>query len=50
MEEEKLSKSIEIKNLSYQERARLVDFFAWLIAQDKKQNPALYQPSAKRNG
>ena len=29
--------------LSFEERQRLVGAFAWLIQEDKKQNPELYQ-------
>jgi hypothetical protein len=31
------------QDLSIEERRTLVDVFAWLIKQDKKQNPAYYQ-------
>lgn len=30
-----------MKDLSFDERARLVGAFGWLIQEDKKQNPAL---------
>lgn len=29
--------------LTSEERKRLVDVFAWLITEDKKQNPELYK-------
>ncbi len=34
----------KIKELSLEEKNRLVGAFVWLIEEDKKQNPALYQP------
>jgi len=49
MQEEIQNKSLQIGDLTLEERARLVNFFVWLIAQDKKQNPALYQSKSKRN-
>jgi len=33
-----------IDTMSPIERQNLVDAFAWLIQEDKKQNPELYQP------
>ena len=36
-------KSFQIDELPLEDRQRLVDVFAWLIVEDKKQNPALYQ-------
>ena len=40
---EQLKKPFKIKDLSFEERERLVGPFVWLIQEDKKQNPALYQ-------
>ena len=34
----------KINELPLEDRQRLVDAFVWLIEEDKKQNPALYQP------
>lgn len=34
----------KIKELSLEEKNRLVGAFVWLIKEDKKQNPELYQP------
>jgi len=31
-----------LDNITLEEKQRLVDAFAWLIQEDKKQNPALY--------
>jgi len=31
------------ENLSLEDRQKLISVFAWLIEEDKKQNPALYQ-------
>ncbi len=36
-------KDIGLNTLSLEERGRLVSTFMWLINEDKKQNPALYQ-------
>ena len=36
-------KSFKIKNLPLEDRQKLVGAFAWLIQEDKKQNPELYQ-------
>lgn len=35
---------LKYENLPLEDRQRLVDVFAWLIKEDKKQNPDLYQP------
>jgi hypothetical protein len=34
----------KIKELSLEDKQRLVGAFVWLIKEDKKQNPELYQP------
>lgn len=34
---------IKIDELSLEDKQRLVGAFAWLIEEDKKQNPELYQ-------
>jgi len=34
---------LRIKDLSIDDKQKLVGAFAWLIQEDKKQNPALYQ-------
>ncbi len=36
-------KSFKIDELPLEDQQRLVGAFAWLIEEDKKQNPALYQ-------
>lgn len=33
----------KLDNLPLEDRQKLVGAFAWLIQEDKKQNPALYQ-------
>ena len=47
--ENEVRKGFKINDLSLEERQRLVGAFAWLIEQDKKQNPALYQPKKQNN-
>lgn len=34
----------KIDSLSLEDKQRLVGAFVWLIEEDKKQNPAFYQP------
>ena len=34
---------LKLNNLSLEDKQKLVGAFAWLIQEDKKQNPALYQ-------
>jgi hypothetical protein len=46
--EQNTKKRFEIKSISLDERQRLVGAFAWLIEQDKKQNPSLYKINRKR--
>lgn len=38
----------KIKDLSLEDRQRLVGVFAWLLKEDKKQNPALYQRNKQK--
>jgi len=45
----KRKKNIKIKNLSPEERQRLVGAFAWLLEQDKKQNPEFYKNKKIKN-
>ncbi len=40
-----LKNGLTLDNLSSEDRQNLVDVFAWLIQEDKKQNPALYERS-----
>lgn len=40
---------VDFQTLSIDEKQRLVGAFAWLIEQDKKQNPALYQRNNSKN-
>jgi hypothetical protein len=42
-------KRFEIKSISLDEKQRLVGTFAWLIEQDKKQNPDLYKNKQNKN-
>lgn len=42
-------KSFNIKDLSFEEKERLVGVFAWLLEEDKKQNPASYELKKQRN-
>lgn len=37
------NKDFTIHDLPQEDKQKLVDVFAWLIQEDKKQNPALYQ-------
>lgn len=41
--EKELKKSFEIDKLSPEEKQNLVGVFAWLIQEDKKQNPEFYR-------
>jgi hypothetical protein len=44
LEEKQKSKiGFKINELPLEDQQRLVGAFAWLIEEDKKQNPALYQ-------
>lgn len=40
---------LKISDLKLEEKDRLVGVFAWLIKEDKKQNPALYQIKKEEN-
>lgn len=40
---------LTINDLTLEDRKKLVGVFAWLIKEDKKQNPALYQIKKKEN-
>ena len=42
--ENETKKSFKIDELPLEDQQRLVGAFAWLIEEDKKQNPELYQP------
>ena len=42
--EKETQKSFKIDELPLEDKQRLVGAFVWLIEEDKKQNPALYQP------
>jgi hypothetical protein len=39
----------KFENLSLKDKQNLVDAFAWLIQEDKKQNPALYKLNIQNN-
>jgi len=41
---EETVKSFKINELPLEDKQRLVGAFVWLIEEDKKQNPELYQP------
>lgn len=41
--------SFQIDELSLEDQQRLVGAFAWLIEEDKKQNPELYQIKKTQN-
>lgn len=41
--------SVSFQRLSLDEKQKLVGAFVWLVEQDKKQNPALYQRNKKQN-
>lgn len=41
---QKTKKSFKIDELHLEDQQRLVGAFVWLIEEDKKQNPELYQP------
>lgn len=40
---------LTINDLTLEDRDKLVGAFAWLIKEDKKQNPALYQIKKQKN-
>ncbi len=40
---------VNIADLAYEDRGRLVSVFEWLLKQDKKQNPELYQGKNREN-
>lgn len=40
---------VNITDLAYEDRGRLVSAFEWLLKQDKKQNPAIYQEKNREN-
>ena len=46
---QKPERDFQIKNLTLEDKHRLVGAFAWLIKEDKKQNPALYQFKKTQN-
>jgi len=41
--------NIQVNNLPLEDHQRLVGAFVWLIEEDKKQNPALYQIKKEEN-
>lgn len=43
------TKKINITELAYEDRGRLVSAFEWLLKQDKKQNPAFYREKNGKN-
>lgn len=40
-----IDKDLKLNTLPIEDKQKLVDVFAWLIQEDKKQNPALYKLS-----
>ena len=49
-DDKQLKKPFNIKDLSFEERDNLVGAFAWLIQEDKKQNPDDYKlNNSKKN-
>jgi hypothetical protein len=44
VEKSRQANSLNYEDLPLEDKQRLVDAFAWLIQEDKKQNPDLYQP------
>lgn len=47
--EKEPEKGFQIDKLSTEEKQNLVGAFAWLIEEDKKQNPELYQIKKTQN-
>ncbi|KND47467.1 MAG: hypothetical protein AB199_03495 [Parcubacteria bacterium C7867-004] len=41
--------SFQVNNLTLEDRGKLVSAFVWLIQEDKKQNPELYQIKKAKN-
>ncbi len=41
--EQKPEKGFKLKELPIEDKQKLVDVFVWLMQEDKKQNPVLYQ-------
>jgi len=39
---QKLNDPLNYEDLPFYDKQKLVDVFAWLIQEDRKQNPALY--------
>ena len=46
--EQKPKKGLKTDDLSIEDTQKLVDVFAWLIQEDKKQNPDLYKPKINK--
>lgn len=44
IEEKNATTGFKMSSISLEDRQKLVGAFAWLIQEDKKQNPELYQP------
>ena len=49
IQEQTQQTGFRVEDLSPEERGRLVGVFVWLIEEDKKQNPALYQLKKSQN-
>ena len=46
---EKQKTAVKMADFPLEAKQRLVGVFAWLIAEDKKQNPELYQRNKTQN-
>lgn len=47
--EQELKASFKIDNLPLEDKQKLVGAFVWLVQEDKKQNPELYQRKKTQN-
>ena len=45
----KLKDGFKINDLPIEDRQKLVNAFIWLVQEDKKQNPALYEIKRHKN-
>jgi hypothetical protein len=48
-DKQKRKNKINFQDFSIEEKRNLVGVFAWLLEQDKKQNPALYKLKPVKN-
>jgi hypothetical protein len=47
---QKPTNSFKVDDLPFVEKQKLVSAFAWLIQEDKKQNPEFYKSKKEKNG